>query len=362
MTSISLYKPGFSGLQRSSLKKILVAGDSYVPVASFQMAFTPLLHDNSVRFFQMNENDRLNPATESEKTIREYSGTPRQIVRELKDEEILVIHDAPVTDEVMDASPNLRLIGCARGGPVNVDVNAATKRRIKLVSAPGRNAEAVADYVLGVIIILARGLSRANLFLREKRKFDRSAFASFFGHELGGKTLGLIGYGNVGSRVAKRALAFGMSIQVYDPFVPGSKIEAPGVRTTDLETLIRTSDFVSLHARESPENVNMFGRAQFALMKNDAYFINSARGSLLDEDALLEALTSKKIAGAALDVLKKEPVSADNPLVSMDNVFITPHIAGASREVPLRGAEIIEKQIEKYIAGVPLEGVINPEV
>jgi len=271
-----------------------------------------------------------------------------------------VVHDAPVTDEVMDASPNLKLICCARGGPVNVDVAAATKRRITLVSAPGRNAEAVADYVLGVAIILARNLSRANLFLREKRKFDRFSFESFFGHELGGKTLGLIGYGNVGSRVAKRALSFGMSILVFDPFVPSSKIEALGIETTDLETLIKSSDFVSLHARESKENVNMFGRTQFALMKKNAYFINSARGSLLDEDALLEALTSNKIAGAALDVMKKEPVSPDNPLVSMDNVFITPHIAGASKEVPLRGAEIIARQIQNYIAGQTLEGVINP--
>ena len=342
------------------MKKILVAADLYVPVIAFQTAFTALIPGNQIRFFQMDETNRLVPLTESEKSIREFSGNPKQIARELKDEEILVVHDAPVTDEVMDASPNLRLICCARGGPVNIDANAATKRGIAVVSAPGRNAEAVADYVLGVIIILARNLSLANLFLREKRKFDRSSFESFFGQELGGKTLGLIGYGNVGSRVAKRARAFGMSIQVYDPFVPASRIEGPGIKTTDLETLISTSDFVSLHAREAKENDNMFGKKQFDLMKKGSFFINSARGSLLDEEALLEALRSKKIAGAALDVLKKEPVSPDNPLVSMDNVFITPHIAGASRQVPLRGAEIVAAQVENYIAGRKLEGVINP--
>jgi D-3-phosphoglycerate dehydrogenase / 2-oxoglutarate reductase len=342
------------------LKKILVVGDSYVPVAAFRAALAPLLPTNSVRFYQLDETDRFDPVSDSEITIKEYSGNPKQIIRELNGEEILVVHDAPVTDEVMDASPNLKLICCARGGPVNVDINAAYKRKITVVSSPGRNAEAVADYVLGVIIILARNLSRANLFLREKRKFDRSVYGSFFGHELGGKTLGLIGYGNVGSRVAKRALAFGMLVQVYDPFVPKSKIETSGITTTDLDALIKTSDFVSLHARESPENTNMFSKAQFALMKNDAYFINSARGSLVDEDALLQALNSKKIAGAALDVLKNEPVSPDNPLISMDSVFLTPHIAGASREVPLRGAGIIEKQIEKYIAGAPLDTVIRP--
>ena len=243
---------------------------------------------------------------------------------------------------------------------MNIDVNAATFRGIPVVSAPGRNAEAVADYVLGVMLILARNLSRANIFLREKRKFDRSTFDSFFGHELGGKTLGLIGYGNVGSRVAKRARAFGMSILVFDPYLDKSKIEAPGIRTADLDTLIASSDFVSLHARESKENEDMFGKRQFDLMKKSAYFINSARGSLLDEAALLDALTNGRIAGAGLDVMKKEPVSPDNPLVLMDNVFITPHIAGASREVPLRGAEIVARQVQNFINGEKLEGVINP--
>jgi D-3-phosphoglycerate dehydrogenase / 2-oxoglutarate reductase len=333
-----------------------------VPAITFQSAFSFLIPDNRIRFIQMDESDRLIPSTDSEKSIREFSGNPKQLAHELEDEEILVVHDAPVTDEVIEASPNMKLICCARGGPVNIDVNAATAKGIPVVSAPGRNAEAVADYVLGVILVLARNLSKANIFLREKKKLDRSIFDSFFGHELGGKTLGLVGYGNVGSRVAKRALAFGMSILVFDPFVDKSRIEAPGIKTTDLNTLIASSDFVSLHARESKENDDMFGKEQFELMKNGAYFINSARGSLVDEGALFDALTNMKIAGAALDVMKKEPASPENPLISMDNVFITPHIAGASREVPLRGAEIVARQIQNFINGEKLEGVINPGI
>jgi D-3-phosphoglycerate dehydrogenase len=245
---------------------------------------------------------------------------------------------------------------------VNIDLVAATNRAIRVVSSPGRNAEAVSDYVMGVMIVLARNLSLANIFIREKRKFDRATFDSFFGHELRGKTLGLIGYGNVGSRVAKRALAFGMSILVFDPFVEKTKIESPGVKTADFNTVISSSDFVSIHAREAKENDDMIGKMVFDMMKPTAYFINSARGSLVDEASLADALANKKIAGAALDVVKKEPISPENPLVSMDNVFITPHIAGASREVPLRGAEIIARQISNYIEGERLEGVINPEV
>ena len=342
--------------------KILVVADAYVPTAAFQKAFESITPKNQVRFIQVNEVDRPVPSTLSEKSIREYSGNPRQIESELKDEEILVVHSAPVTDAVMDASANLRLICCARGGPVNIDSEAATKRGIPVVSAPGRNAEAVADYVLGVMIILARNLQRSNRFLIEKKKFDRASFASFFGHELGGKTLGLIGFGNVGSRVAKRALAFGMSILVYDPFIDRSKIEAPGIRASSFDEVISKGDFVSVHARESKENENLIGGKQFKLMKPSAYFINSARGSLVDEYALLEALKENRIAGAALDVLKKEPIPPDNPFLLLENVFITPHVAGASHEVPFRGAEIVARQIERYISNEALEGVINPEV
>src|ERR1700730_3707757 len=297
------------------MKKILVVGDLYVPADTFREAFAFLLAENEFRFFQMDETDRLIPTTESEKTIREYSGNPKQIARELKGEEIIVVHDAPVTDEVMDASSGLKLICCARGGPVNIDLLSATNRGIRVVTSPGRNAEAVSDYVLGVMILLGRNLYSAGNFVKEKRKFDRATFDSFFGHELRGKTLGLIGYGNVGYRVAPRAQAFGMSILVFDPFVDKEKIEAPGIKTADLDTVISSSDFVSLHARESRDNEDMFGKKQFELMKPSAYFINSARGSLLDEAALVDALTGKKIAGAALDVVKKEPISPDNPLV-----------------------------------------------
>jgi D-3-phosphoglycerate dehydrogenase len=344
------------------MKRILIAGDSYVTTDAFRQAFEGLGRGNEIRYIQINEADRITPSTPSEKAIREFSGNPSQLARELKDEDILVVHAAPVTDAVMAASPNLKLICCARGGPVNIDVAEATKRGIPVVSSPGRNADAVADYVIGVMIIVARNLSGANNFLREKQKFDRSAFQSFFGHELRGKTLGLIGYGNVGSKVAKRAQAFGMAILVYDPFIEKSKIEAPGIKVAGLDELLSQSDFISVHAREAEENVNMIGKKQFDLMKRTAYFINSARGSLVDEGALIDALVAKRIAGAALDVVKNEPVSPDNPLVSMANVFITPHVAGASHEVPLRGAEILATQVERFIAGGRLEGVINPEV
>jgi len=342
--------------------KILAVYDTYMPEEFFRRAFAKIMKTNEVRFAYIMELDRKDPETDSEKSIREYNGNPDELASLLKDEDILVVHAAPVTDKVMQASPNLKAVFCVRGGPVNIDIDSATKMGILVGAAPGRNADAVADFALGLMLALARNLVTGVEFVRKNEQFTKEAWDAFFGHELGGMTLGLVGYGNVGSRVAKRALSFGMSILVYDPYVDKAKIEAPGISVTDLGTLLSSSDFVSVHAREAPENENMISTKQFAMMKKTAFFINTARGSLVDEDALYEALTSGKIAGAALDVMKAEPADPTSKLVSLPNVLVTPHIAGASHEVRYRGAEIIATSIENLIAHRPVVGLMNPEV
>jgi len=188
-----------------------------------------------------------------------------------------------------------------------------------------------------------------------------SAFegAQFFGHELGGHVLGLVGYGNVGSRVARRALAFGMPVVVYDPYVAADQVESPGIEMADLDELLARSDFVSLHARVTPETVDFFDAKKFGKMKRGAFFINSAREALVDEQALYEALVSKHLAGAALDVLKPWPEDTPSPLVSLPNVIITPHIGGATHEAALRGVQILAAQIDRYLAGQPMQYVVN---
>lgn len=342
--------------------KVLVVYDTYMPEEFFRKAFAGVMKSNEVRFVYLNELDRKDPETESERSIREYAGNPDELARQLKDEEVLVVHAAPVTDRVLKASPSLRAVFCARGGPVNIDVAAASALGIAVGGAPGRNAEAVADFTLALMLALARNVLKGAAFVKENRSFSREEWEGLFGHELGGMVLGLVGYGNVGSRVAKRALSFGMSVLVYDPYVEKSRIEAPGIEVTDLETLVSSSDFVSLHAREAPENADMYGRKQFGSMKKSAYFINTARGSLVDEDALYEALSSGRIAGAALDVMKAEPVDPTSRLLKLDNIIVTPHIAGASHEVRYRGAEIAARHVEEFIMGLPVGGVLNPQV
>ena len=342
--------------------KMLAVGDSFVTRAQFEAGLSRLAAEHPLRFAELDEAATFTPATSSERSIREYAGTPRNVAAELVDEEVLFVHAAPVTEVVLDASPNLKIVGVARGGPVNVDVHAATERGITVLSAPGRNAEAVADLTLAFSIMLARGVLKGVEFVASGHQLGESNFegAQFLGHELGGHLLGLIGYGNVGARVAERALAFGMSVLVFDPFVPRTKIERPGVTKTDLDELLSKSDFVSLHARSTSENVDLLNESKFRLMKPGAFFLNTARETLVDEQALYETLVSKRIAGAALDVLKTCPDGSPNPLRSLENVIITPHIGGATFEAALRGVEILAQQVELYASGQTMQHVVNP--
>jgi len=344
--------------------RILVFGDSFVSVDDFKQAFAEAAKLHDVRYVRMDESQKAVPSTDSEKRIREFLGTPKQVISELRGEEIVVVHGAPITEEVLASAKGLKLLCCARGGPVNVDVQAATKRGIPVVTAPGKNATAVAELAIMMMVMLARNIKKATNHVEKERIVSKDNYegAQFLGHELEGKTLGLVGYGRVGSRVAKRAVAFGMSVRVYDPFVPSSAIEAPGISTTDLDTLLATSDYVSLHARESRENENLMGEKQFQLMKKGAYFINTARPSMVDEDALLRALKSGKLAGAAMDIVRYLPDRPVSPFIGLDNVVVVPHIGGATFETTTKGAFIVAAQVKRYLAGENLETLINPEV
>lgn len=341
--------------------KILAVGDSFVPTHLFETGLASLAAEHQIRFIQLDMDVPFVPMTPSERAIRECAGNPKQLVNALDGDEILFVHGAPVTDAVLDASPNLKLVGVARGGPVNVDLAAASDRGIAVITAPGRNADAVADLTLAYMVMLARGIMTGVEFVVRGGRVGDSAFegAQFFGHELGGHVLGLVGYGNVGSRVARRALAFGMPVLVYDPYVAADQVESPGIEMADLDELLARSDFVSLHARVTPETVDFFDAKKFGKMKRGAFFINSAREALVDEQALYEALVSKHLAGAALDVLKPWPEDTPSPLVSLPNVIITPHIGGATHEAALRGVQILAAQIDRYLAGQPMQHVVN---
>jgi D-3-phosphoglycerate dehydrogenase len=340
--------------------KILVVGDSFVPVPVFERGLAGLRTEHRLEYLQLDESKELVPASASELSVREYLGTPAQLAARIGDVEILVVHGAPVTDEVLAAAPALRLICCARGGPVNVDLAAASARQIPVVNTPGKNAESVADQTLAFMIMLARGFPRAQRFLIDGGVLGESAYegARFMGHDLGGHVLGLIGFGNVGSRVHRRAVAFGMRLLVYDPYVRVGDL-ASTEQVATLEEVLAGSDFVSLHVRATAETENLFGARQFDAMKPDSYFLNTARESLVDEEALDAALASGHLAGAALDVVRPRSQGGPHPLLRHDNVVITPHIGGATHETLLRGVTMVAGEIVRFAAGEPLRAVIN---
>ena len=265
-----------------------------------------------------------------------------------------------MTAEVLAAGAQLKLLCCARGGPVNVDIKAASTRRIPVVNTPGKNAEAVADQALAFMVMLARRFPRAQRFLLEGGTLGESAFegARFLGNELGGHVLGLVGFGNVGRRVSRRAVAFGMTVMVYDPFVKAE--ELAGVQQLpSLAALLESADFISLHARATAETENLFGQAEFNAMRPGSYFVNTARETLVDEAALDAALTSGRVAGAALDVVRPRSTDAVHPLLRHENVVITPHIGGATHETLMRGVTMVAAEIERFAAGRPLIAVVN---
>ena len=347
--------------------RILVLGDSYCPSSALRPAFDGLAADHEITFADLRDEPAWQPSSDSERRIKEYLGSPRQVIEQLHGHDVLVMQAAPVTDEVFAAHPELRLLCVARGGPVNVDVAAATGRGIPVVTTPGKNAQAVTELAFALMVMLARKIPLVTRYLEGGGALARDNYegAAWFGHELRGRTLGLIGFGQVGGRVARLGVAWGMRVVVHDPFVDADAIEAAGAAPVDLDRLIVDADFISLHARATAENRGMIGREQFARMKRGVIFINTARDTLVDEDALYDALRSGQVGGAGLDLIR--PPGLDEPLelgrrhrlLDIPNVVIVAHIGGSTGETLLRGGEMAAAEIGRFAAGERLVNVAN---
>jgi D-3-phosphoglycerate dehydrogenase len=301
------------------------------------------------------------PITPSELRIKEYMGSPRQVIEMLDRHDVIVLQGAPVTEGVLDADSDLRLICCARGGPVNVDLIAATARGIPVVTTPGKNADAVAELTIAFLVMLARRLPEVMRHVESGGEFahDNYEGSRWFGHDLAGKVLGLVGYGQVGRRVATRALAFGMRVVVFDPFVAEGSMVADGAEPIDLDALLRTSDFVSLHARATAANAQLIGPDEVGRMKVGAFLVNTARDSLVDEAAVLVGLQSERLAGLAVDLVSPSPATGRHPLLDQPNVIITTHIGGATYETVRHAGEMAAAEIGRYLRGEPLVNVAD---
>ena len=339
---------------------VLAVGDAFMPAGLFTAALAGLGDAVAGTELQIAGTQAAPPRTRSERALREYVGDPAELAAALPGHEVLLVHGAPVTAEVLDYAP-LRLVCCARGGPVNVDVAAASARGIPVTSAPGRNATAVAELTIAFALMLIRGVPGSARHLLDGGQHGGSTYegSQFIGSEAASMTLGLVGLGNVGREVAARGRALGFTMLGYDPAAPGAI--PPDVTMVALDDLLSRSDLVSVHARATAGNRHMFGAAAFARMPRGSFFINTARESLVDEDALAGALANGTLAGAALDVAEPRQPGDRHPLLDLPNVIITPHIGGATHETLRRGAEMAAAGVASLLSGGVPDHVLNPE-
>jgi len=268
-----------------------------------------------------------------------------ELVRRIAGAEVVVSLRAysRFTQRVLDASPALRMISIWGTGTDNVDLDACRARGVVVTNTPGVNANSVAEHTLALMLAVARQLAAMDRGTRDG-KWPRAMLV-----QLEGKTLGVIGLGAIGSRVATLARAFGMSVLATAWRGDDGRAAAVGARFVELDTLLRESDFVSLHLRLSDETRGVLSRERLAVMKPSAFLVNTARGALVDRDALIDALANKRIAGAGLDVFHEEPVRADDRLLTLSNVVLTPHNAGTTEEVIALGLARTVDNVERFL-------------
>ena len=332
--------------------KIVGIGDLFIPASYIEKGFAPLrekghlvkVMDWPLKSFDELQNYNLLVETQGCQALQ-----PPQCVFELcADADVIVTQFCTVTRELVDACPKLKAIGVLRGGIENVCSEYAREKGIEVFNAPGRNAEAVSDFTVGMIICEARNIARGHhgiLTGRWIRDYSNSGMIP----DLPGRTVGLIGCGAIGMKVAKKLSGFDMTLLGYDPFASAERCKEAGIEPVALDELMARADFVSLHARLTAENRHLIDARRLALMKPTAYLINTSRAGLIDEAALVEALRAKKIAGAALDVYEHEPPQPDDPLLALDNVTLTPHMAGGSNDAFFNTPILLRKRMEAWI-------------
>ncbi|SMB99568.1 D-3-phosphoglycerate dehydrogenase [Thermanaeromonas toyohensis ToBE] len=276
------------------------------------------------------------------------------LVKEIVDADAIVVKFAKVTRECIEASKRLKIIAKHGVGVDNIDVETATQRGIWVTNVPSVNADSVAEFTVGLILAVARKIPEGV----EQIKAGEWRRESLLGMELKGKCLGIVGFGNIGQRVARKISGFEMRVIAYDPYVSEEKFLQYGVELVDLNTLLKEADIITLHLPLNRETRGLIGEKELRIVKSSAFLINAARSEIVEKYALLSALKEKRLAGAAIDVFDNEPPSPDDPLLKLPNVIGTPHIAAMTREVQEKIVKTVCDDVVRVLNGqVPLNPV-----
>lgn len=281
---------------------------------------------------------------------------PEALKQIVKDYDALIVRSATrVTREVIEAAGKLKVIGRAGVGLDNVDLAAATEKGVIVMNTPAGNTISTAEHTMSMILALSRNIPQANASAK-KGEWKRS---KFMGIELYGKTLGIIGLGRIGGEVAKRAFSFGMKIIAYDPFLSREVAEGLGIEVVELPELFKRSDFITVHTPLTDDTKHVISAKEFAAMKSGVRIINCARGGIIDEAALIEAIKENKVAAAALDVFEKEPLSADSELLKLDNIITTPHLGASTEEAQVNVAVEVSEIVRDALLGKGVRNAAN---
>ncbi|HEY8172706.1 MAG TPA: NAD(P)-dependent oxidoreductase [Dehalococcoidia bacterium] len=269
--------------------------------------------------------------------------------------DVLVVEADFVFEEVFEAAPDLRLVGVCRNALNQVDLEAAAVHGVAVTHAPGRNTNAVAEMTLALMLALSRRIVSAHGLVSGGGWRDPAAgYRQFRGREIGGSTIGVVGFGQIGREVARKCIALGASVLAYDPLVPAAHMRELHVEPASLSDVARASDFVTLHVPETEATHRLVDASLLSQLKADAYLVNTSGGSVIDVNALVRALETHQIAGAACDVFEGHPLPASSPLMSAPNLLLTPHIGGATAETIARHSMMLTDEVERFAAGEPL--------
>jgi D-3-phosphoglycerate dehydrogenase / 2-oxoglutarate reductase len=344
--------------------KSLLIGDAMIPGSDFKLAaekyLGDVISDTKVGDWESDWGKLQERRLKVEKEGPEVEAIDALIKEHGSTAELLAGLFVPISSKVFEAMPKLRIAGVSRAGLENVNVAEATKRGIVIFNVEGRNAEAVSDYAIGMMISECRNIARAHFAIKNghwRKTFSNSDWVP----QLKEKNVGIVGFGYIGRLVAQKLSGFSVKCLVYDPFVASDQIRRLGCISVDKDTLFSDSDFVTIHARLSEATKNLIGEQELRRMKPTAYIVNTARAGLLDEKALIAALQEKRIAGAGLDVFQDEPLKPDSPFLSLDNVTLSTHIAGTTKEALSRSPELLMEDIHKLFTDQDPRFVVNKE-